>query len=766
MSITQVEDMLRAGKVDEAVKTMQEHLRRYPDDVSVLMRLAGVAANVGAVPQALSALRKVVQVAPKHGYAWFGIADLEASRGNNAEADVCYRRAGHLLESEPGIPYNHGVLLERMGETDQAIEAYREAIIRRNDFAQAHNNVGSLLLNKGEKALATRHFTAALRADPGLVEAIYNLGLVAEHDRDHVTAESRYRDVILRSADHYGASIGLARVLTYGDPAQRAEALRLCDAAIAREPGNAGAHHAKGVLLERNREFVKAAEAFQAAWHASGGTMYEALWHLVLALHKAGQYRGALGALKDLAAVQPLDASQRLTLTNLHLQFCEWDTLAADISALREAIGQKQRLGEISPALALSVPGLTEPEMHVISAAFARQRADELKVSEQVHDAGRDGDSPGPLRIGYLSSDFHEHATSYLLAGVLEQHDPQEVRVFAYSYGPDEESSARDRIRTACTGAFRDIASVDDAAAARLMREDGIDILIDLKGWTSGARHEILLHDPAPIKVNWLGYPGSMGDRVFADYILGDPIVTPVESQACFSETLALMPHCYQPNDDKRQRGNARPRAELGLPESGVVFCSFNQNYKITPDILDLWCRLLTEVDGSVLWLLDPADEAKANLLREAQSRGIGAERLVFAPFMPATEHLGRLQAADIALDTAPYNSHTTAADALWSGVPVVCFRGDRFAGRVAASIVSAAGLNELVGESPEDYYRIALELAKDPLRLQAVKARLADAREQCPLFDTPGFARDLEGVYRRMWEAHRSGKREAILPD
>lgn len=763
--ISEAQDLLRAGKIADAIRIMQDHLRRHPNDVQVLMQLAAAAANVGAVPQALSALRKVVQVDPKFGHAWFGIADLEAASGNLAEADRCYRRAGELLPSEPTIPYNHGVVLERLGQTDVAIEAYREAIIRRNDFAQAHNNVGALLLARGEGALAGRHFQAALRADPSLNDAAYNLALIAEGREERGDAESLFRHVLQRDEAHQGALIGLARLLTGGRSEQRLEALELCDKAIANQPGDPAAHHARGVVLERFRRAMDAAQSFREAWRVSGNSMPAALADLALALHKTGRnYREALAAMSEFSALQPLDASQLLTLINLRLHFCEWGTLAQDVGMLREAIARGESTGKLIPALAVSVPGLSEEEMHKVSVGFANQVVASTVLGAHSTGAGTVAPEGRPLRVGYLSADFREHAVSHVLAGVLEHHDEARVRAYAYSYAGDDGSAMGTRLRRAFGERFRDISAVDDAAAVDIIRADEVDILVDLTGWTANTRYEILMYDPAPVKVNWLGYAGSMGHRSFADYLIGDGVATPESSAPFFSETLALMPRTYMPADNRRVRGPRPSRAQAGLPDEGVVFCSFNQPYKITPDVFAVWCRLLHEVPGSVLWLASPHRDARANLLREAASRGIDEARLVFAPYSATIqEHLGRLQLADIALDTTPYNSHSTGVDALWCGVPLVCVRGERFAGRVAASIVAAAGTPELARDSLDDYYRMALTLATDAGALRAMKARLEEARSSSALFDTSGFARDLEALYLRIWEDHRAGRQEII---
>jgi len=766
--ITDVQQMLRDGKVAEAVRVMQDHLRRNPNDVQVLMQLAAVAAGDGAVPQALSALRKVVQVESRHGYAWFGIADMEAALGNLAEADTCYRRAGALLQGEAGVAYNHGIVLERMGKPDLAIEAYREAIIRRNDFAEAHNNVGALLLARGERELAARHLRAALRADPALGNASYNLALIAEGDGVTDEAGLLYRRVLQIDGSHQGALIGLARVLTGGRPEQRVEALELCDRAIADQPEDPAAHHARGVILERLRRVLEAAESFRQAWQSSGGSMPAALGDLALALHKSGRhYREALTAMGEFSRLQPLDASQLLTLINLRLHFCEWGTLAEDVVTLRGAIARGESSGKLIPALAVSIPGLGEDEMHAVSVSFATSIVDStagVAAAAKRPAIEREG---RPLRVGYLSADFREHAVSHVLAGVLERHDAAAVETFAYSSAQDDGSPMSVRLRKNFGARFRDISGVDDVVAADMIRADEVDILVDLTGWTANTRYEILLNDPAPLKVNWLGYAGSMGHRAFADYLIGDGIATPEASAGFFAETLALMPHAYMPTDNGRVRGQRPSRKEAGLPDTGVVFCCFNQAYKITPELFAIWCQLLSEVPGSVLWLASLHADARANLLREAAARGIDGERLVFAPFTPTIqEHLGRLQLADIALDTAPYNSHSTGVDALWCGVPLVCVRGQRFAGRVAASLVTAAGVPELAADTLDAYHRLALSLATDAEALRAMKTRLEEARGGSALFDTACFARNLEALYARMWQDHCAGRRELIRID
>jgi predicted O-linked N-acetylglucosamine transferase (SPINDLY family) len=356
------------------------------------------------------------------------------------------------------------------------------------------------------------------------------------------------------------------------------------------------------------------------------------------------------------------------------------------------------------------------------------------------------------LRIGYLSADFHAHATVYLLAGVLEHHDAAHVELILYSYGPASSSGERQRLLERAD-AFHDLRELSDEAAARRIADDHIDILVDLKGYTVGQRPGITALRPAPLIVNWLGYPGSLGHPRMADYLIGDPVVSPPEHAAHFSEALALLPHCYQPNDNRRPLEPAPSRADAGLPATGLVFCSFNQTYKLRPETFAWWCRLLAAVPSSVLWLWQPKHETGvANLRRAAAGHGIAPERLVFAPSLPQAGHLARLQLADLALDSFPVCSHTTASDALWAGVPLVTRRGETFVSRVAASLLTAAGLADLVTASDEACFELALALATDPARLAAVRERLRGNRLTCPLFDTAGYTRDLEALYQRIW--------------
>ena len=360
-------------------------------------------------------------------------------------------------------------------------------------------------------------------------------------------------------------------------------------------------------------------------------------------------------------------------------------------------------------------------------------------------------------RIGYFSADFYAHATMHLIGGLFEQHDRDRFEIFAYSYGPDKQDEFRTKVQTN-VDCFRDIRTLTDAAAIGVAQADQLDIAVDLKGYTAQTRSPLFASRLALVHMSYLGYPGTMGHAAF-DYLVADKVVCPPQYRDGYTENLIRLPDSYQINDNKREISDCTfSRQELGLPEDGFVFCSFNNNYKITPREFDIWMRLLQQVEGSVLWLLRSNSWSEANLKREAEARGVDASRLVFAGRMPLAKHLARQRHADLFLDTFNVNAHTTASDALWAGLPVLTMAGKQFAARVAASLLHATGLPELVTDSYEEYEALALELAQNPERLTAMSSHLEGNRMSLPLFDTPRFTRHLESAYDQVMARHEKG--------
>ena len=621
---------------------------------------------------------------------------------------------------EPGTPEEavarsaFGEALRRQGRAAEAEAHHRAALSWLPDFGGNHFNLGLTLQALGRAAEAAEAYGEAARLMPCFAPAPCNQGVLLRALGQREAAEAALRRAVALDPTLVPGWLNLGAVVQgHG----RAEAVAGCYRnALTLRPDLAEAHANLGLLLK------------EAGWLAESLPSFERA--LTLGLPDAG------GALAQL--VQQMRHLGR------------WDGLA-ERSAQLGALVRGGATRQVHPWIFLGEGAGPAAELDC-----ARRYADWRTRGIAAMPARRDTGPRGRLRIGYLSADYHEHATAALIAELIERHDRNRVEVVGYSYGSDDGGPMRRRL-AAAFDLFVDLAACSHADAAARIRSDGVDILVDLKGYTQHARPEIAAHRPAPLQAQWLGYPGTMGAG-FIDYVIGDPQVTPFDHQPFYTERIVQLPVCYQPNDRIRPIGPAPSRAACGLPDRGMVFCCFNAAYKITPDLFDRWCRLLRAVPDSVLWLLDSHPEASANLRREASCRGVAEDRLIFAPRRPPAEHLARHRLADLFLDTTPVGAHTTASDALWAGLPFLTVPGKGFASRVGASLLRAAGLPDLAVRSLDEYEATALRLAGDPDGLARLKARLAAERGSAPLFDTDRFARALERAYATMWDIHAAG--------
>ena len=514
------------------------------------------------------------------------------------------------------------------------------------------------------------------------------------------------------------------------------------------DPLQAGVPHALGLALAGIGDSAGAIRAYCEAIRLDPHRVASYVG-LGLVLQKLDRFDEAREAFERALALAPDDTLALGNLVHLKQYACDWDGLAELEQRLLAAVDAGR--GGVAPFVLLAMPSTRAQQL-----AAARRASDGI--------AARAVPLPPPvvtpmigrrLRLGYLSADFHQHATACLMIELFESHDRVRFEVFAYSYGPDDGSAMRARLTRAFEH-FVDLAPLDHAQAAARIRADGIDVLIDLKGHTTDSRLGILAYRPAPLQATFLGYPGTTGAG-FIDCVIADAVVLPPEHEAGFSERVVRLPGCYQPNDAGRVIAPRAPtRTASGLPEQAFVFCCFNNSFKIRPELFEIWMRLLAELPGSVLWLLEGNPAMAANLRAAAWRHGIAEERMVFAPRLPLPEHLARHRLADLFLDTQPYNAHTTASDALWAGVPVLTVTGDSFAGRVAASLLLSLGLPELVAASPADYRRRALDLAQDPAALSALRARLGDAVGRAPVFSGRAFARTFEQALCNLWRCRK----------
>ena len=565
------------------------------------------------------------------------------------------------------------------------------------------------------------------------------------------------------------------------------EARELYLAILEENPGNPDVLHLLGVLHAQTGDCVSALSAIKSAiqineniaeYHCNlGGVLftllrldesrssletairirpnyYDALANLGNVLICLGDLEGAKECYEKAYLVNNNGSYILGLLVNSKMKICCWSKYKENVSSIKLCIDKRLRVSS------------TFPLVSCIEESLIHLKCAEIWVADKYPMRGnrieKQIDVGVKIRIGYFSSDFHNHATTWLMAELFELHDRSRFELFAFSFGVASNDEMRKRVVEGVDHFF-DVSEKSDEEIAQLSRSWGIDIAVDLKGFTEGSRNGIFAYRAAPIQVNYLGYPGTLGAD-YIDYIVADPTLIPAESQKYYSEKVVYLPHSYQVNDRKRAIADKIfTRSEVGLPDEGFVFCCFNNNYKITPLMFDVWVRILKAVPGSVLWLYEDNPIAASNLRKEAVARGLEESRLIFAEKMPLAEHLARHRLADLFLDTFPCNAHTTASDALWAGLPLMTKMGESFAARVAGSLLNAMYLPELIVQTDEEYESLAISLAKGPEKLMEIRKKLDANRMTAPLFDSQLYTKNLESAYKKMIENYNQGKIENI---
>ncbi len=605
-----------------------------------------------------------------------------------------------------------------------------------------------------------------LKRYPQDPQALHLRGLIELGQRRHAAAAASIARAIEFDPDSpvYRANLGLA----LWQLGRLDEARTHLEVAVAAEPFLVSACVNLSSILcalgepQLARDRLEAALAYAAALTPVGEAM---LWGAMSMLSEHLPEIDALECLERARALTPEEESVNLLRFQPMAERCDWSYPARELAAFFERLAVSRDLSRefaIAPFLADCLPISRR-------ARFAAARRAALLMQEQI--ASVDfipavrGARPANqrIRLGYLSSDFHNHPTMHLMRGLLAAHDRSLFELHAYSAGQDDGSAWR-REAEALVEHFHDIRGDSPLQAAQRIAQAGIDVLVDLKGYTGDARTGIMALRPAPVQVNYLGYPGTMA-APFIDYIIADTVVIPRGDEVWYDESVVSMPWSYQPNDDAQPVDAGRvTRAAAGLPDTAVVFCSFNSTYKIEAEIFSVWMRILLATHDSVLWIYADREDARANLRREARARGVAPERLLFANTLPKAQHLARLALADLFLDTHYVNAHTTASDSLWAGVPLVTCPGDSFSSRVAASLLSAVGLPELVCADLDAYRALAIDLGTDRVRLRALRAKLAGLRRTAPLFDTAGYTHDLESAFVTMHQMNLRGDAPAAF--
>ncbi len=714
------------------------------------------------------------------------MAALDAYQGGQDEpAGRLIERALDLAPQRPDVWTLYGMICRRQGQPRCAVNAYREALRRKPDFHDAACNLGNLLKADGQLAAAAATYRQLLAQAPGHLAALRELSDVERLLGDGEGAVDTARRALAIAPDDAAAMNNLAAALSElgrHDEARQMladllgkhpthleaqynlgvllhkqgrddEAIAQFEAVIARDPRHTRAQYNLAVVLQGLGDFKAAEAAYQRAIALNPG-YFSALFNLGALYSFTGRFNEALACEQRCLALNPSHLGARAEALHLAMKFCNWANVASEAGRLVQSIGEQGAMeAELPPFVLLSLPTEISEKQQLTAARLSARN-----LSAGITPLPPVAIGPRPrLRIGYASSDFHDHATMHLMRGLFAAHDRSQFSIHAYSWGPDDGSAYRQEAQQRIEH-FVDLRGQGAEAIARRIRDDEIDLLVDLKGYTRDCKSEIFAYRPAPLQVQYLGYPGSMGAD-FIDWIITDRIVTPPHTQADYSERFAYLPHSYQVNDREQAIAEPRPdRAACGLPADTVVFTCFCTHYKIDPLIWGAWMNILHAVPNSVLWLCGGQAQTEANLRAAAKARDIAVDRIIFGKLLPKAQHLSRLRHADLFLDTYWYNGHTTASDALWAGVPVLTLPGRRFASRVGASLVNAVGMPEMIAADLADYEAKAIHLGNNPQARQACQQKLVANRLSTPLFDTAGFTRDLETLYQTLWQDALAG--------
>jgi predicted O-linked N-acetylglucosamine transferase (SPINDLY family) len=808
--------LAKLNRLDAALASYDQAIALKGDDAETFYNRGNVLKELKRYDAALASYEKAIALKGDYAAAFYNRGNALTALARFEEAAASYERAIALTPDHAQARLNRGMALGQLKRFEEALANYNELIARRPDHAGAFYNRGLVLagLKRFEEALASYNCAIAIRPD---AEAFNSRG-------NALAALKRFEEALASYEQAIALDPACADALSNRGNALRelkrpAAALASCEQAIALDPAHADAWINRGIALAELKRFEEALSSYDRAialkpgsgvvFYNRGNTLRQLMRFdqaiadydraIALKADYAEAFHGRGIVLADLERYEEAlaDYDRAITLKPDYADaFCGRGIALAEMGYDDEAVASYKKAIALAPDQKIAFGAMAFGAMKACDWAGRDELCRELRRHVTQHQSiispfsllgydddpalhllcaqsyVRDSFGAGPrnirsgatrrnekLRLAYLSGDFRLHAVAFLVAELFERHDRSRFEVIGVSCGPDDSSDMRSRL-AAAFDRFIDVRAKSDREVAQLLDALGIDIAIDLAGHTQHGRLGILAMRPAPIQVSYLGFPATTAAD-FIDYIVADAIVLPFDQQPYYTERIVHLPDTYQVNDSRRAIAARAPaREELGLPAQGVVFCCFNNTWKMAPPVFDVWMRLLDRIAGSVLWLRCDKPRAEANLRSEAAARGIDPARLVFADTLPDyRDHLARHRAADLFLDTLPFNAHTTASDALWAGLPVLTCRGRTLAGRVASSLLNAVGLPQLVTESLDEYETLALRLATEPALLHAFRCTLGETRLRSPLFDTARFCRHIEAAYTTMWEIRQRGE-------
>ena len=745
------------GQYGGALAAYDKALALKPDLVEAWLGRGNALRGCKRYEDALATYEEALAREPELAGAWLGRGNALFQLKKHEEASAAYDKALALKSDLAKAWLGRGNVFYELKRFDEAFAAYDKALALESDLAEAWFGRGTVFFELKCYNDALEAYDKALALDSDLAEAWFGRGTVFFELKRYNDALEAYDKALALESDLARAWLGRGNV--FFEARRDNDALEAYDKALALESDLAEAWFGRGNVFFELKRYNDALEAFDKALTLKSD-LPEAWLGRGNVCDKRRRPEEAVSNYAKVLTIDPEYPFVKGLLLHQKMLSCDWKGIGDLIAEINSDVASGKRSAEPFGYQAISHSARDLKRCAEIFAAdkFPRSQTPSWR-GERYNNA--------KIRLGYLSGEFRNQATSILIVELFELLDKNRFELFAFDNGWDDGSGLRERINRAFN-TIVDISCLDDLQAAATIKQKQIDILVNLNGYFGEHRTRVFSYRPAPIQVSYLGFPATMGAD-YIDYLIADPCVIPPEQEDCYVERIAYLPETYQVNDTKRAIAEREPtRTEAMLPKTGLVFCCFNNNYKITPEIFEVWMRLLHKVNASTLWLMECNAAASRNLRREAGRLGIPPERLVFAPRVNLPEHLARHRLADLFLDTLPYNAHTTASDALWAGLPVLTCLGSTFPGRVAASLLQAIGMPELITRSLEDYEAMAMRLAQEPELLAFFKRRLAQNRETYPLFDSKRFARHMEAAYLTMWQREQRGEppaRFAVAP-
>ncbi len=723
-ALDKVAQSLQTGQLDQAESICRQILATAPNEPNTLHYLGVIQFQKGNLSGGVEVLSRAVRSEPTNAQIHFHLGYALRENKQFAEAAAAFGKAIELKDAYTEAYRGLGLTLADMGQIEEGIAEIQRVIALEPDNVKAHMNLGNMRQEQNKVPEAIAAFRQAITVNPKHAPAYNNLGKALRIQKQAEAATEAFQKAIDLNPKYALAYNNLGGILT--EQGKSEEAIAALKRAVTLEPTNA-----------------------------------QTLHHLALAMAAAGDLATAIAAQEQALKLMPDHWKALSHLISLRQSICQWSGLKDLTDRLIQ--GVEEGIAQTSPFFFQLIETSSRQQQQCARLYAKDAFQHEIALRKTLgFDARRVTKSK--ITIGYISADFREHAAASLIAELFEHHDRDRFRVLGYSIGPDDQSDMRQRlVRT--FDQFVDLREMPCEQAARKIYEDEVDILVDLTGLTQFSRTDILALRPAPIQINYLGSGSTLGAD-FMDYMIVDQFIVQPEQEPFYDEKLVYLPDCFLVNDSKQLISPETPsRSQCGLPEDAFVFCCFNNNFKITPEILDVWANLLSAVDSSVLWLYKSSRFVSKNLKQEAEARGIDPDRLIFAPFVPRPEHMTRYRIADLFLDTPVVSAGATASDALLVGCPLITCAGNTLQSRVAGSMLHAVGLGELVTTSLADYEALALHLAQKPSKLKAIRKRLAENLPAAPLFDCARSTRHVEQAYELMWRRHLEGlARESFI--